>query len=802
MCRLTCQAIVLAFTLVVLTPISGRAQVSVAGNLIQNADFSGGAVGFSSQYVQSGDLGPPGHYTVGRNPRDYNGFAPSFTDRSGNGLMLIANGAGAPVTVWEQTVSVAPGTLYEFVGWAADWSNDAFGSPSPSTLLIAINGAVVTTVAVASRDGQWTRFRAQWNSGTASSARLEISDVVTAANGNDFALDDFCMVAAPARCRTLPTLQPPSSGPAFSCIGYACLGSWGQVADAETNQPIHMAIGLASNGWGEFFRSEPSSMLARTVLSQGAPPTLPSSDPDCYSLYTPALGPGPLFARNCGGSITGSMFASAWLGGRLSARAALNVSALENVFARPTSTNTAGFVVHASAMMAEVFNFSEELLRQAGILERVARFTFQVDGEVGSQAMSGAKDQAGFFFRAGGANPCPTPGCSAPWGAWQYGSGPREVVFDLPFRRSSEDGSSRLLAGFHFVAAALMTGDPASSLGTFSGILDASFENTATLARIQLFEGTPEALGLEIPNFSIVADSQEDYNALVVRDTTPPVTIASLSGPEGSNGWYRGATTLTLSASDDRGPVHEIRVSINGAPSFPYTGPLSIPDGEHHVTFFSTDLVGNVEVPTMLTINVDSIAPELAVRDVTFEQQSAAGAIVSYALPSVSDAGSGAGPATCLPASGSLFAAGSTRVSCTASDGAGHIGSASFTVFVARNRITGSAYNLPEGGTYRATLSVNVATWPHSGSVQYYYTRTRMNFASTSVNAVSTGAGSTMIEGTGSVNGIGGFTFLVTIVDASPQAFGILIRRPDGTIYYSAPSQPSSGGAFTASTLP
>src|SRR5205814_2102035 len=61
---------------------------------------------------------------------------------------------------------------------------------------------------------------------------------------------------------------------------------------------------------------------------------------------------------------------------------------------------------------------------------------------------------------------------------------------------------------------------------------------------------------------------------------------------------------------------------------------------------------------------------------------SAAGALVTYTKPTATDAVDGAVPVTCTPASGTLFALGTTSVSCTAKDAANNTALSAFTVTV------------------------------------------------------------------------------------------------------------------------
>ena len=110
-------------------------------------------------------------------------------------------------------------------------------------------------------------------------------------------------------------------------------------------------------------------------------------------------------------------------------------------------------------------------------------------------------------------------------------------------------------------------------------------------------------------------------------------------------------------------------------------------------------------------------------------------------------------------------------------------------------RISGGAYFYPETFTYRASFSMEIiGPSSPSGWLKYYYTRTRMNFVSTGITSVSAVGDNASISGSGTVNGVSGYTFTATIADVSPDSFGIVIRRSDGSIYYSVAPKNISGG--------
>ncbi len=110
-------------------------------------------------------------------------------------------------------------------------------------------------------------------------------------------------------------------------------------------------------------------------------------------------------------------------------------------------------------------------------------------------------------------------------------------------------------------------------------------------------------------------------------------------------------------------------------------------------------------------------------------------------------------------------------------------------------KVTGGAYNYPETTTYKASFSLDItAAAAPSGWLKYYYARTRMNFVSTGITQAYLSGSTATINGTGTVNGVGGYTFTATVVNGNPDTFGIEVRKADGSLYYSAPAKANSGG--------
>ena len=116
-------------------------------------------------------------------------------------------------------------------------------------------------------------------------------------------------------------------------------------------------------------------------------------------------------------------------------------------------------------------------------------------------------------------------------------------------------------------------------------------------------------------------------------------------------------------------------------------------------------------------------------------------------------------------------------------------------------RLTGTAYIFPETTLYRATFSLDVLSGAvPTGSLKYYYGKTRMNFVSTRITSVNVTGNTGTVAGTGMLNGAAGYTFTAAVTDGAPDRFGIAIFRPDGSAYYTAAPIAAGGGNLLIQT--
>lgn len=101
-------------------------------------------------------------------------------------------------------------------------------------------------------------------------------------------------------------------------------------------------------------------------------------------------------------------------------------------------------------------------------------------------------------------------------------------------------------------------------------------------------------------------------STLKVDTVAPATTIAlSPSSPNGTNSWYKTtAPTFTLSATDATSGVASTSYQIDGGATQAYSTAVTIPEGQHTVTYWSADNAGNLATgTTTATIKVDTTNP-------------------------------------------------------------------------------------------------------------------------------------------------------------------------------------------------
>jgi hypothetical protein len=256
-----------------------------------------------------------------------------------------------------------------------------------------------------------------------------------------------------------------------------------------------------------------------------------------------------------------------------------------------------------------------------------------------------------------------------------------------------------------------------------------------------------------------------------VIDSAPPTVEVPENLTAEATSASGAAVSFTASASDGADLAPELSCLPASGSTFPM--------GESTVQCTATDSTGNTASAGFLVTVVDTEAPSLSLPgDVSVEAYSDDGARVSFKAAASDTAGSAS--VDCSPASGSLFAVGSTTVDCEAKDEAGNTASGSFTVAVA-------APPPPEvmaGGT-STDLTWNVPTTRDDGSPL-----DASELTGYQIEVAPTDGGPKEIVEIGS-----GATTRYTIAGLAPGEYQITVRardadgllgRPSRTVLYTA----------------
>ena len=97
-------------------------------------------------------------------------------------------------------------------------------------------------------------------------------------------------------------------------------------------------------------------------------------------------------------------------------------------------------------------------------------------------------------------------------------------------------------------------------------------------------------------------------SAPVMIDRTAPVT--GISGT--SNTWTSGDVTVNLSAGDNLSGIASTSYSVDGGAPQNGTSFTLSSEGDHTVTYFSTDKAGNVEATRTAEVKIDKTAPAIS----------------------------------------------------------------------------------------------------------------------------------------------------------------------------------------------
>ncbi len=160
-------------------------------NRVSNGDFSQGNYGFHSDYkFNKKTVFDEGTYSIVNSPKYiHQGFQDCDDHTTAGGLMLVINGSPVDdMVVWEQDVDVVPNTTYFFSTWICSMTDKG----NIAKLQFSINGVKLGEPFEANEQScRWNQFFTNWESGSATKAKISIVNKNTKKSGNDFALDDI-----------------------------------------------------------------------------------------------------------------------------------------------------------------------------------------------------------------------------------------------------------------------------------------------------------------------------------------------------------------------------------------------------------------------------------------------------------------------------------------------------------------------------------------------------------------------------------------------------------------------------------
>lgn len=164
--------------------------------LVVNGNFSAGNTNFSSNYSYCNTNPSPGCYRVASNSSGWFPTAPNCGNHTpGGGNFMQIDGGNSFNTVWYQTVTVTPNTLYNFSAYIC--SINEVNTPTPvGKIQFLVNGAGISPVFSANVGPcNWKQVSVVWNSGSNTSVTIGILNIEWSGAGNDYGIDDISFIA-------------------------------------------------------------------------------------------------------------------------------------------------------------------------------------------------------------------------------------------------------------------------------------------------------------------------------------------------------------------------------------------------------------------------------------------------------------------------------------------------------------------------------------------------------------------------------------------------------------------------------
>jgi len=192
-----------------------QGSIDVGTELVNNGEFSAGNTGFITDYTYN-YINDGGYWITSDANIQHSLFYGTDHTNPGTGLFMSVNGFSIVPqwTVWQETVAVVPNTTYYFSFYTRSMNN--FGAAVQANLRYSVNGTMLDTTGhippgINNPSGPfvWLRFSSSWNSGTDTSAILNITDLETNSWTNDFGLDDISFSTLPPRVHVISSNNTP-----------------------------------------------------------------------------------------------------------------------------------------------------------------------------------------------------------------------------------------------------------------------------------------------------------------------------------------------------------------------------------------------------------------------------------------------------------------------------------------------------------------------------------------------------------------------------------------------------------------
>ncbi len=256
----------------------------------------------------------------------------------------------------------------------------------------------------------------------------------------------------------------------------------------------------------------------------------------------------------------------------------------------------------------------------------------------------------------------------------------------------------------------------------------------------------------------VVATDDGFYTSVPTsQDTTAPVVAAHTNVTAEATSAAGAVVAYAAGSATDAVGVTSLTYSQDSGTTFPI--------GVTTLTITARDAANNVGTGTFTVTVADTTTPVVAAHaNVTAEATSVAGAVVTYADGSATDA-VGVASLTYSQASGTSFPMGVTTVTITATDAANHTGTGTFTVTVADT--TTPVVAAHANVTAEATSAAGAVVTYAAGSATDAVGVTSLTYSQTSGTSFPMGVTTVTITATDAANHTGTGTFTVTVQDTT-----------------------------------